>query len=272
MTRATCWSLECPRFCFIPDDDIWWWDIEAANAMENNMKKTMKVWGFKDRHLNDHSFFFRHRRIAGRHWKTKTLIGIPGFPYFFPIGFVYSWPSPHDLGHICSSEELVMWCFWCRGTSKRCCKMLQRSLHVLPSGVIKHGVLEKTSFTGDFCPLKPPLNSGIFQPAMFDDTRGHLKIFHLWWLQPILGHTHNMSTSLNPNPMISCAPCRSFFFREPKCCKKNGNQSMVFEKGGSWNVGYFKIIPIIPNLHLSAMCLMVLHHSFGIHWFIVSVP
>ena len=38
--------------------------------------------------------------------------------------------------------------------------------------VIKQGVLENGPFISDFPSYKPPFSSGIFQPAIFDDTRG----------------------------------------------------------------------------------------------------
>ena len=44
----------------------------------------------------------------------------------------------------------------------------------LPSSVIKHGVLENGPFLGDV-PLEPTF-IGVFQPAMFEDTRGYVDL------------------------------------------------------------------------------------------------
>ena len=48
----------------------------------------------------------------------------------------------------------------------------------LASGVIKHGVLENgpSIEISEFPSKKSPFTSGIFQAAMFDDTRGYCTI------------------------------------------------------------------------------------------------
>ena len=43
----------------------------------------------------------------------------------------------------------------------------------IPSGVIKHGWLENWPMKLIFLRLKPSCTSGIFQPAMIDETRGY---------------------------------------------------------------------------------------------------
>ena len=70
---------------------------------------------------------------------------------------------------------------FCMERSSKCC---------LPSGFIKHGVLEKW-IVGHFPSLKPPFTSGIFQPCLMKPEAISINI-------PVLSHDHSYKTIVNP--------------------------------------------------------------------------